>query len=418
MPRVWVPWALWEAYGDLAVLSETFDSMAAHVDHVITLLSDTGLWDTGFQFGDWLDPNAPPDRPDLAETHPGVVATASLYRTARLVAEVAHLLGRAEDGQRFAALATDTRAAFNRHYVGADGTVRSDTQTAYTLAIVFGLLDDRSRTAAGDRLVQLVRESGHHIATGFAGTAYVLDALTETGHLDDAYQLLLQRECPSWLYPVTMGATTIWERWDSILPDGTVNPGEMTSFNHYALGAVADWMHRTIGGVRLAAPGCRRVRIAPRPGGGITLGHHHPGDTAGSASGGVDDEQFGAARGRLGSAGRDARRHRHPRRHSPPVDRGTPSTRRIRARTPIARRQSASRLSVRILGSADGPRSSGPPPSSRPGAQCASALDLRPAAHMEVGSPCRSRCVADASTPDVGADAAAVSAPPTTHQPL
>ena len=96
------------------------------------------------------------------------------------------------------------------------------------------------------------------------------DALTDTGHLDAAYRLLLERTCPSWLYPVTMGATTVWERWDSMLPDGTINPGEMTSFNHYALAAVVDWMHRTIGGIAPLEPGYARVRLAPRPGGGIT----------------------------------------------------------------------------------------------------------------------------------------------------
>ena len=115
-----------------------------------------------------------------------------------------------------------------------------------------------------------MRKSGHHISTGFAGTPFITDALTTTGHLDDAYRLLLQRECPSWLYPVTMGATTVWERWDSMLPDGSINPGEMTSFNHYALGAVADWIHRTIGGVAPIEPGYQAVRIAPRPGGGLT----------------------------------------------------------------------------------------------------------------------------------------------------
>jgi alpha-L-rhamnosidase len=126
------------------------------------------------------------------------------------------------------------------------------------------------RALAGDRLAALVAANGYRIATGFAGTPYVTDALSATGHLDAAYRLLLQRECPSWLYPVTMGATTIWERWDSIRPDGTVNPGEMTSFNHYALGAVADWMHRVILGINVGEPGYRTIRIAPRPGGGLT----------------------------------------------------------------------------------------------------------------------------------------------------
>jgi len=110
----------------------------------------------------------------------------------------------------------------------------------------------------------------HRIATGFLGTPLICDALTGAGAVDDAYQLLLQKQCPSWLYPVTMGATTVWERWDSMLPDGRINPGEMTSFNHYALGAVADWMHRVLGGLAPGAPGYRTLIVEPRPGGGLT----------------------------------------------------------------------------------------------------------------------------------------------------
>ena len=154
--------------------------------------------------------------------------------------------------------------------MSTDGTVHSDAPTVYALAIAFGLLEEPVRALAGNRLAALVAENGYRIATGFAGTPYVTDALTATGRLDDAYRLLLERECPSWLYPVTMGATTIWERWDSMLPDGSINPGEMTSFNHYALGAVADWMHRVVLGIDAAEPGYRSVRIAPRPGGGLT----------------------------------------------------------------------------------------------------------------------------------------------------
>jgi alpha-L-rhamnosidase len=148
--------------------------------------------------------------------------------------------------------------------------VKSDSATAYALAIVFGLLDGDDRQRAGDRLAELVRASGHRISTGFAGTPFVCDALADTGHLDDAYGLLMQPEAPSWLYAVTMGATTIWERWDSMLPDGSINPGEMTSFNHYAFGAVADWMHRSVGGLAPLEPGYRRMLVAPQPGGGLT----------------------------------------------------------------------------------------------------------------------------------------------------
>ncbi len=266
---VWVPWALWQAYGDRQVLSDQFDSMVAHVRRVESLLSPTGLWDAGFQFGDWLDPTAPPDQPALAKADKGVIATACLYRDARIVADTAVLLGRGQEAVHFADLAERTQAAFRDHYLNDDGTIHSDAQTAYALAIVFGLLDQESARLAGKRLAELVTESGYRIQTGFAGTPYVMDALSTTGHLEVAYRLLLQRECPSWLYTVTMGATTIWERWDSMLPDGTINPGQMTSFNHYALGAVADWMHRCIGGIAPLEPGYSKVLIAPQPGGDI-----------------------------------------------------------------------------------------------------------------------------------------------------
>jgi alpha-L-rhamnosidase len=266
---VWVPWALWQAYGNVQVLSDQFDSMVAHVHRVESLLSPTGLWDTGFQFGDWLDPTAPPDEPAAAKADKGVVATACLYRDARILTDIAELLGRSEEAAEFTALAERTRAAFNDHYVNDDGTIHSDAQTAYTLAIAFGLLDEQTEELAGKRLAELVAESGYRIQTGFAGTPYIMDALSATGHFDEAYRLLLQREVPSWLYSVTMGATTIWERWDSMLPDGTINPGQMTSFNHYALGAVADWMHRKIGGIAPLEAGYSKVLIAPHPGGGI-----------------------------------------------------------------------------------------------------------------------------------------------------
>ena len=267
---VWVPEALWRAYGDRDLLAEAYPAMAAHVRRAETLLSPDGLWEGSFQFGDWLDPSAPPDKPGQAKADKGVVATACLYRSSVFVAEAARLLGHDADREQFAALAGRLRTAFNTHYVSDEGRVRSDCHTVYALAIAFGLLDEPQRTPAGDRLAELVAANGFKIATGFAGTPYICDALTQTGHLDHAYRLLLERECPSWLYPVTMGATTIWERWDSMLPDGTINPGQMTSFNHYALGAVADWMHRVIGGLAPAEPGYARVRVAPQPGGGLT----------------------------------------------------------------------------------------------------------------------------------------------------
>jgi len=266
-----VPTVLYERFGDIGILADQFESMRAWVDHIASLAGERYLWDTGFQFGDWLDPTAPPDKPAQARTDRALVASAYFIHSADLVARTAELLGHIDDQQRYRSLAAEVRAAFAREYITASGRLMSDAETAYALALVFDLLPTaEQRQRAGERLNELVRESGYRIRTGFVGTPLICDALCSTGHYVAAYRLLLQQECPSWLYPVTMGATTVWERWDSMLPDGSINPGEMTSFNHYALGAVADWMHRTIGGLAPSEPGYRRMHIHPRPGGGLT----------------------------------------------------------------------------------------------------------------------------------------------------
>jgi alpha-L-rhamnosidase len=239
--------------------------MVAWTESLLALAGERRLWEGRFQFGDWLDPDAPPDRPAAAKTDPDVVASAYLYRSTDLTARAAALLGRDDDAARLRAVAEEIRAAFLAEYVTPAGRMVSDAQTAYALAIMFEIAPPEQRVRLGDRLAQLVRQSGYRIGTGFVGTPIVCDALTRTGHLDVAARLLTQTECPSWLYPVTMGATTIWERWDSMLPDGSINPGEMTSFNHYALGAIADWLHRVVAGLGPAEPGYRRLVVAPHP---------------------------------------------------------------------------------------------------------------------------------------------------------
>ena len=266
-----VPWVSYQRFGDSKILADQFESMCAWVDHVASVAGAGRLWDKGFQFGDWLDPTAPPDKPAQARTDKAIVASAYFVRSADLVAKTAQVLGRTAEQKKYQSLADEARAAFAREYITPAGRLMSDAETAYALALVFDLLPTaEQRQRAGERLNELVRESGYHIRTGFVGTPLICDALCSTGHYVAAYRLLLQQECPSWLYPVTMGATTVWERWDSMLPDGSINPGEMTSFNHYALGAVADWMHRTIGGLTPTEPGYRRMDIHPRPGGGLT----------------------------------------------------------------------------------------------------------------------------------------------------
>lgn len=262
-----VPWVCYERSGDLDLLARQLPSMRAWVDRVADLAGDDHLWTGGFQFGDWLDPAAPPHDPFRARTDSDLIATAHLARSAEVVAQSAGLLGEPRVAAHYAGLAARVRTAFAAEYVTAGGRVLGDSPTGYALALQWALLrTPEQRARAGRRLADLVRSSGFRIATGFVGTPLVADALTTAGEVEVAYRLLLQTGCPSWLYPVTMGATTIWERWDSMLPDGRINPGEMTSFNHYALGAVADWLHRTVAGLAPAAPGYRDIVVRPLPG--------------------------------------------------------------------------------------------------------------------------------------------------------
>ncbi|MGF3057100.1 family 78 glycoside hydrolase catalytic domain [Microbacterium sp. YY-01] len=264
------PWAVYERYGDEGVLNEQYESAKKWVDLVADIAGDDLLWNTGYQLGDWLDPDAPPHDPADAKTDRYLVASGYFARSTQALADFARVLGRSGDADNYSALAARVREAFTRAYVHDDGTMTSDAQTAYALALSFDLIPHELREAVGARLAELVDAADGKISTGFVGTPLVSDALTTTGHTDAAYKLLLNREAPGWLYAVLNGGTTIWERWDSMRPDGTVNPGGMTSFNHYALGAVADWLHRTVAGLAPAAPGYRRIRFAPQPGGGLT----------------------------------------------------------------------------------------------------------------------------------------------------
>ncbi|WP_458782354.1 glycoside hydrolase family 78 protein [Arthrobacter sp. D3-16] len=267
---VLLPWTLYQAYGDQQILEDAYTSMVDFTDQVAGLLNPDGLWDSGFQFGDWLDPDAPPENPAGGKTESHLVAAAYFCRVTDVMAKSAAILGNGEDGARFSQLAAKVKQAFLDEYVTPSGRLANNSATAYALAITFDILNAGQKERAGEMLANLVTKAKHTISTGFVGTPVLCDALTQTGHLDDAYRLLLNTECPSFLYPVTMDATTIWERWDSMRPDGTINPGGMTSFNHYALGAVADWMHRTVAGLAPAEPGYKRITIAPKPGGDLT----------------------------------------------------------------------------------------------------------------------------------------------------
>jgi alpha-L-rhamnosidase len=267
-----VPWTMYLAYGDRGLLERQYPSMRAWVEYARRRAGADLIWRPGWQFGDWLafhsdDPSYPG-----ATTGTDLIATAFLAHSADLVARTAEVLGRVAEAASYDSLFHAVRDAFDREFVSPAGRVGGSTQTAYALALAFDLLPDTLLPTAANRLAQDVRAHDNHLTTGFLGTPYLLHGLSAGGHADLAFTLLTQRTYPSWLYPITRGATTMWERWDGIRPDGSFEDPGMNSFNHYAFGAVGDWMVRNIGGIDLdpAAPGYKRARIAPRPGGGLT----------------------------------------------------------------------------------------------------------------------------------------------------
>jgi alpha-L-rhamnosidase len=267
------PWNLYRFFGDDEMLSEQYKSAQAWIDRGIPRSQPEGLWDrSSFQFGDWLDPVAPPDDAAAATTAKHLVADAYLVSMTEYVASMSDYLNRQQAAAKYRAQHARLRSLFQAAWLSPDGLPVNVTQTALTLALQFGLLPNNGsqQDFARRTLRGLIAENDYHVGTGFAGTQHLGSALSGINATEDMYKMLLQTTVPSWLYQVVMGGTTTWERWDSLLPNGSVNPGSMTSFNHYAFGAVADWVHATIGGISPAAPGWKVVNVAPVPGGGIT----------------------------------------------------------------------------------------------------------------------------------------------------
>jgi alpha-L-rhamnosidase len=266
-----VPWTMYIAYGDTRLLERQYPSMRAYVEYQRRTAGDKLLWNTGWHYGDWLAfATTRSDYPG-ATTDKDLIATAFYAHSTDLLARAAQALGKTEDARTYHDLYERIRTAWTKEFVSATGRVGSNTQTAYALALQFHLVPDALRADAGQRLAANVQSIGH-LTTGFLGTPYLTDALTESGHLDVAYGLLLNRKYPSWLYPITQGATTIWERWDGEKPDGSFQDVGMNSFNHYAYGAIGDWMVHTVAGLDLdeKSPGYRHIVVHPQLGGNLT----------------------------------------------------------------------------------------------------------------------------------------------------
>lgn len=269
---VLTPAALYQYSADRALLERQFESMQTWLDVGVDRAPD-GLWNPDkWQLSDWLDPAAPPSDPGDARTDGILVANAFLIHVTRTFANICHATGRSDLAKKYSDDATTLKTKFQRRYITPEGNLMGTTQTGIGLAVQYGLYADDvgQRETAATAMGKLVRTARFHVATGFAGTPVILHALTKLGKPQLAYRMLLEQTCPSWLYAVSMGATTIWERWDSMLPNGRINPGQMTSFNHYAYGSVADWLHTTVGGISSYEPGWRVIRVRPVPGGNLT----------------------------------------------------------------------------------------------------------------------------------------------------
>lgn len=256
-----VPYTLWQRYGDLRVVDEAFPAMARWVDY-LRASSGPDLIRNQATYGDWLnvDDNTAGD----------LISTAFFGWSARLVSRMAAATGRTAQATAYGQLADQVAAAFTGRFSGADGTVSGNTQTGYVLALAFGLLPPERVQPAADKLAAKVASTGGHLSVGFLGVENLLPVLADHGHAATAYQILLQPGFPGWGYMQSRGATTIWERWDGIRPDGSLNDPGMNSFNHYGLGSVGDFLYRQVGGLAPAAPGYSSLLVAPRPGGGLT----------------------------------------------------------------------------------------------------------------------------------------------------
>lgn len=269
-----VPWAIYQSTGDVSVLENQYESMKAWLAYEERMAKKHSvgdnqyIWTAGFHFGDWLAPGE-----DMLANMKKAKWTSTAYfaNSANLMSQIAQVLGHEEDAERYAVLYENIRRAFQSVLVDKDGHIKKGFQSAWVLALQFGLLTKEQEQIALSDLIADIRAKDNHLATGFVGTDKLPFALSDHGAVGVAYDLLMQETYPSWLYPVLCGATSIWERWDSLRPDGTVNTeGDMVSFNHYAYGAVGNWLYTRVGGLEMTAPGYKAFRIAPMPGGGLT----------------------------------------------------------------------------------------------------------------------------------------------------
>lgn len=258
-----VPWVVYETFGDKKVLEDQFDSMKGWVDYITEHCDENGLWQNGFQYGDWLalDKEESADRTGATDKY--LVANAYYAYSCGMVVKAAKVLGRTEEAKKYEALYQKIVELFNEEYITRTGRMVSETQTGCILALHFGLAKEEYRDRILNTLKTNIENHKNHLATGFVGTPYACLTLSDNGEHDLAGTIFLQEDYPSWLYAVKKGATTIWERWNSIMPDGSFDESGMNSLNHYAYGSIGEWMVKKIAGINLVEPGYKKFYVKP-----------------------------------------------------------------------------------------------------------------------------------------------------------
>jgi len=269
-----IPWTLYQMYGDKGLLRSQFDTMKDWVDYIKNIDDQSGgkrLWQEGFHFGDWLALDGPDPQNPMGGTDSYYIASAYYCYSAELVAKAAKVLDQEQVAEEYQKLSNEVREAILNEYFTPNGRSAIHTQTAMIVALYMGLVPNQFRSRIISDLQTKLREDGMHLKTGFVGTPYFCNVLSENGANKEAYTLLLNDDYPSWLYAVKLGATTIWERWNSVLPDGSISGTGMNSLNHYAYGSIVEWLYRYMCGINTVeeAPGFKKIKLAPKPYGRI-----------------------------------------------------------------------------------------------------------------------------------------------------
>jgi alpha-L-rhamnosidase len=262
------PWTVYLSYGDKRLLEEQYSSMKAWVEYIRVQGNKEYLWNTGFHFGDWLALDSKEDS-YFGATPNEFVATAYYAYSTKLLRDTATVLNKTDDEKKYNQLLEQIKKHFRDEFITPAGRLAVSTQTAHVLTLMFDLAEEKAKERIAHDLNQLVLDNDYHLTTGFVGTPYLNLVLSTNGYHETAVKLLLQETYPSWLYSVSKGATTIWEHWDGIKEDGSFWSDDMNSFNHYAYGAIGEWMYRVIAGLDIdeKEPAYKRILIQPRIGG-------------------------------------------------------------------------------------------------------------------------------------------------------